>query len=402
MIVIHPRQTSVRRPRPGLLAIVAASLAVTNASAADACNIPVFRYALERWNSDLLDVHLLVHDSRLNPGQQEWIDGLQQSTGNLNVSVWNLDSETELPEFLSEPGRSGRPEPWCLIRGSGGAEPERTIWSGPLTPNTVAMIETSPARRQLARMLLQGDSAVWLVIRTASSRDSDSTVQMLTQTLRKLEDETELPDGIGLPGSELYSEVPLMVSFPVLEVDASDPRETFFLSHIRSFLPASSQDRESSTIIVPVFGRGRALIAMTADDLTPATVRDLTTFLCGACSCQVKRMNPGFDLLLDVDWKVQLFGADADAVLPESPATGDPPAIPSLVAIAPGSATADSIPPLKIVPEESGATGRQSVTRTLRTQHSGTATSRRFVWLTGTFVAFVIVGTVLPVVRRQR
>ena len=25
-------------------------------------------------------------------------------------------------------------------------------------------------------------------------------------------------------------------------------------------------------------------------------------FLLGACSCQVKRMNPGWDLLLNVDW----------------------------------------------------------------------------------------------------
>ncbi len=37
-------------------------------------------------------------------------------------------------------------------------------------------------------------------------------------------------------------------------------------------------------------------------------VSDLTKFLCGACSCQVKERNPGFDLLLSVHWTRELFG----------------------------------------------------------------------------------------------
>lgn len=61
-------------------------------------------------------------------------------------------------------------------------------------------------------------------------------------------------------------------------------------------------------LIVPVFGRGRALEVIPAKQLSESLVTDLTQFLCAACSCQVKEQNPGFDLLLDVDWELNLFG----------------------------------------------------------------------------------------------
>ncbi|NBU42089.1 MAG: hypothetical protein EBS51_15080 [Planctomycetia bacterium] len=36
--------------------------------------------------------------------------------------------------------------------------------------------------------------------------------------------------------------------------------------------------------------------------ITPENIEDAHTFITGACSCVVKEQNPGFDLLLDVDW----------------------------------------------------------------------------------------------------
>ena len=45
-------------------------------------------------------------------------------------------------------------------------------------------------------------------------------------------------------------------------------------------------------------------------------IHDLTEFLCGACSCQVKEQNPGFDLLLSTNWAEALFGEDSDGPPP--------------------------------------------------------------------------------------
>lgn len=393
--------------------LVLTVMAVVNGATrhnASACNIPVFRYALERWSSDDLQLHLVLRESQLGKADRQTIEDLTRednSSANLAATVWDLDGSAELPGFLTDLNLANKGEPWCLIRSTGGAEPPRVVWSSPLRQITSALIRTSPARETLAKMLVQGDSAVWVVIRGDDGKQADAVVQSLKTTLRKLEDETPLPDGIGLPGSELYSEIPLMVSFPILEVDAHDPAERVFLEHVRSFLPRSqsTSGEQQPTLVVPVFGRGRALVALTADDVDPETTSDLTTFLSGACSCQVKRMNPGFDLLLDVDWKQQLFG-DSDVDIPaDTLASGENSGIPTLVTIAPGNATTDAIPPLMVVSgssddanaaAEATAVGHYDALSTSASQGS----TRNFVWLTGGFAGLVVLGTMISALRR--
>ena len=114
----------------------------------------------------------------------------------------------------------------------------------------------------------------------------------------------ELPEGIGLPGSELYSEVPLLLQFSVLEIDPSDPKEQFLVRQLSGFQAEAFAAGEP--LIIPVFGRGRALEVIPASQLNAELIHDLTEFLCGACSCQVKEQNPGFDLLLSTNWNEAL------------------------------------------------------------------------------------------------
>jgi hypothetical protein len=56
-------------------------------------------------------------------------------------------------------------------------------------------------------------------------------------------------------------------------------------------------------IVVPVFGRGRALCALPESQITPKVMREMLEFLTGACSCEVKEMNPGLDLLMTANWE---------------------------------------------------------------------------------------------------
>jgi hypothetical protein len=55
-----------------------------------------------------------------------------------------------------------------------------------------------------------------------------------------------------------------------------------------------------------VFGRGRALGAWSSEGFGDEQIDEACLFLLGACSCEVKRMNPGWDLLLNVDWNESL------------------------------------------------------------------------------------------------
>jgi hypothetical protein len=58
--------------------------------------------------------------------------------------------------------------------------------------------------------------------------------------------------------------------------------------------------------IAVVFGRGRVLGAWPRDRLNEEFIEESTRFLLGSCSCQVKGQNPGWDLLLRVDWDEEL------------------------------------------------------------------------------------------------
>ena len=53
----------------------------------------------------------------------------------------------------------------------------------------------------------------------------------------------------------------------------------------------------------PIFGRGRVVPPATGEEIQPEAIREMAEFLTGPCSCEVKEMNPGYDLLLSADWK---------------------------------------------------------------------------------------------------
>lgn len=102
----------------------------------------------------------------------------------------------------------------------------------------------------------------------------------------------------------LRSHLPLRVAFSVLPIRRDDPAESVL---VRMLL--GSEDGltdEKGPLVFPVFGRGRALLALRGSDLTAAEVERWASFLAGPCSCQVKELNPGIDLLLTADWEERL------------------------------------------------------------------------------------------------
>ena len=109
----------------------------------------------------------------------------------------------------------------------------------------------------------------------------------------------------------------LLLQFSVLEIDPSDPKEQFLIRLLTAIQPEAAAAGEP--LIAPVFGRGRALEVVPAGQLNAELMEDLTVYLCGACSCQVKEQNPGFDLLLWSNWNTVLFGEDSEGPPPAEP-----------------------------------------------------------------------------------
>jgi hypothetical protein len=313
-------------------------LSIAIGSAACACNIPVFRYALERWRPDQCEV-VVFHRTALTAEQNNLLEKLTDTTtaknGHSSAKVVrsDLSQSTALHrELWSEVESETRAAlPYVVVRATISHGKVVNGWHGPIEAIGHSGVLNSPARKKLGRRLLAGHSIVWLMIGSSDEKRNVAARKMLTDNFDSLAGKIELPEGIGLPGSELYSEVPLLLKFSMLEIERSDQKEEFLVKLLSGFQRAAVAEGEP--LIIPVFGRGRALEVIPAGDLSVRLMEDLTVFLSGACSCQVKEQNPGFDLLLSVDWDMELFGEGGEP--PPAKTTRDRER-PTLLTIPPG------------------------------------------------------------------
>ncbi|GIW81398.1 MAG: hypothetical protein KatS3mg105_3205 [Gemmatales bacterium] len=287
-----------------------------------ACNVPVFRYALERWPPDPYAFTVFYHE-KIPEDVRAMIAALEKSSakdGRANIVVHWVD--------VAQDGHSPAHQWWreqkdvripCLVVHSPPRSGVATmVWSGVPTTATIQKLVDSPARRELSRRLLSGESAVWLLLESGNKVEDDAAFQLLTEQLARLEKQIELPKGETEPhtgllvppgpdqGAELLSKIPLKIDFSVLRVSRQDPAERFFVRMLLAVNPKLEQ--ATAPIVYPVFGQGRALHAFQGNELTPPGIEEAARFLCGACSCSVKASHPGFDLLLRADWTAVVGG----------------------------------------------------------------------------------------------
>lgn len=314
-------------------------LIVLLAVSAQACNIPVFRYALERWRPDVSEFYVF-HQGKLDTVAQGQVEQLQRRAGNgganATVKLVDLEASPNAPELAWWEGLKASAAsptlPYLLVRLPHPRGPVNA-WHGRLDEGLHSALVDSPVRTELSKRLLNGDSIVWLMVRSGDRVRDQKVRDLVLEQCQSLSSRIELPEGIGLPGSELFSDVPLFLKFSLLEIDRNDEHEQFLLQLFASFQPESF--REHEPLLIPVFGRGRALEVIPADGVDERLIGDLTAFLCGACSCQVKEQNPGFDLLLSANWDRELFGEDAH-LPPPAKENGEGNRAPVLLTIPPG------------------------------------------------------------------
>jgi len=324
------------------LAVGVAALA-SAAPACQACSIPVFRYALERWPAEPYEA-VVLHRGPLGPAEQAALDALRKTTEG-NAALTNLQVRTvdlEGPDGKqSEPllkGGDAGALPRLIVRYPDSLRVEEHAWAGALTTANVQALVDSPTRREIVRRLAGGDCAVWLLIESGDRAQDDAAARLLREQLRKLEGVLELPpqtDAEG-PGDEPPPEpkgeaeggesaLPkLKVAFSSLRVSQTDPAEKLFLDTLLGLDPELR--KEGKPIALAVFGQGRALPALLGDGINAENITDVCAFVVGPCSCQVKAMNPGWDVLMTADW----FGA-LDGQIVKDP---EPPALTGSVAAA--------------------------------------------------------------------
>jgi hypothetical protein len=308
---------------PRKLSIVSAVGLVIGLSAiAQACNVPVFRFALERWRPDAYRV-VLLHRGPLTAAEREIITPLELQQGDSlanfafrTIDVVDLETPTEDNaadrELLESLDAAELPR--LIVQYPEASQIAAPAWSAPLDHESVAGLIDSPVRQELVRRLASGQTAVWLLVESGDAEKDSAAAALLDEELKRLEEDLQLPELGASPDDELLANLPLEVRFSVLRVPHADAPEAALVSMLLHSEPDLAG--RSEAMIFPVFGRGRALFPLVGAGITSENVIDYATFLVGPCSCQVKEQNPGFDLFLAADWDGLLAeaGVPAEAI----------------------------------------------------------------------------------------
>ncbi len=286
-----------------------------------ACNVPVFRYALERWNSDPY-VLVVYHREGFTPDQQgaidEFVSASRDRSANLIVREARLGQNMPQPFQELWKAQNQPTLPWAVVRYPAPTGIEPSLWSGPLQAQELKTLLDSPARRELSRRLLRGDTAVWLLVESGDKSRDDALARLLETESKRLEQRLELPRS--LPDDPpLTSALPLKVAFSTLRIGRSDPGEHLFIDQLLNWDPRLKATKEP--LLFPVFGRGRVLPPALGEGIGPGMIETVARLLTGPCSCQIKQMNAGFDLLLAANWNA-LAGAEPAGQAASPPLVG--------------------------------------------------------------------------------
>ena len=289
-----------------------------------ACQVPVFRYALERWQTDKYHA-VIVHHAPLTAEQNKAVQRLERAvspiskTGaNLMLHKLDLASNPRIDPRWKGEVSTFKPDdtPRIALYYPVSAKIGEPLWTGDLTIKNVEGIIDSPLRRKIKSELLAGTSNVWLLIQGGKKAMDRQAEERLGKYLEQASRETKLPKGI-IPLEEagqlrsgpdegpidmddvLRSSVPLKIQFTTLAVSRKNPAEKIFIAMLLNH-SQRMRSRADQPIAIPIFGRGRVLEGMIGSDITLEHARGAASYLCAACSCQVKDENPGLDMLMAV------------------------------------------------------------------------------------------------------
>lgn len=276
-------------------------------STSKACNVPVFRYALERWPADTFHVVVYTQGAEDNALLSLKSNAVEKDSL-CNYSVDVVDANTSNGQKLAE--ANGITQfPWAAVYYPTNARVRGLVWQGPLNAANARRLINSPVRSALVEKLLGGEAAVWLFLKSGDPEKDKPALETLQKTLERASNELKIPStGVDINGNaiEVTDFVDYDVHFDVLQVSRDDPKEVI----LKSMLLGSESDLSyyNDPMAFPVFGRGRLLYAVIGKGIREKTVYDACRSITAWCSCEIKAQNPGIDLLLSTDWSAPVGG----------------------------------------------------------------------------------------------
>ena len=285
------------------------------------CSVPVFRYALERWDQDNFVAYVFYRDtmdsasgtrlSGLAALSRHVIDSSGQfknpenkNTANLLMVTLNLNDSLPAYEKGIWKKFGGTSLPWVIIRFPLAARIGQNLWTGPAGNLPVERLMSSPKRREMMKRLLAGESVVWIAVKSGEKKADKKAIATLRRGIDTCRANLSLPvlDTADIREYLSKDRPTVRKEFSSIVIDPSDSTESLFISMLRLCEPLLAKTPRQP-ILYPVFGRGRCLYALAGSGIAVERIIEANAFLIGPCACTVKEQNPGRDLLMTGDWK---------------------------------------------------------------------------------------------------
>ncbi len=347
---------------PALIALAAVVATMAPADSVRACSIPVFRYGLERWPADPYEL-VVFHRGPLSDEHQQVYDWLEtvgpEDGAGANIRLYPVDLDGEVnPQFKTLWETQNEANlPWAAALYPQPRRQALPAWTGEFNASAARALVQSPARQTMAKRILDGETAVWVLLESGDRAKDDAAAKLIGDQLTHLaatlkiegaEDVNDPAEALD-PADKLKSELPLRVAFSMIRVSRDDPAESML---VEMLLGSEVDLRDfNEPMAFPVFARGRALYALVGKGINVDNIYEACAFLVGWCSCQVKSENPGTDLLITVDWDASLSDLMVkDVELPPLRGLGA-----MVSSAATGTTTPPALTPTTAVPVPSGA-----------------------------------------------
>ena len=275
------------------------------------------RCALETWNAEQYHAYVF-HRGPLDPADQELVDVLASAPAKLGVNllVATVDvDETMDPAiehlWLDQPNSE---PPWMVVQSPSSTVSNSAIWSTALRTPSIGAVLTSPARQRIAEHLMDGHTAVWLLVESGDPVRDEVAIDTLTATLRAFEKSSTPPRPTS--GAKPGIVPPPLIHFSVVRVTRDDSAEEFLLKSLVPALPPSPMPAA-----YPIFGRGRTLPPLVGRRLNEEAIVQACQRVLSQCTNDLRESSRGSELLLGADWQSSTPTASAPAHSTNAPST---------------------------------------------------------------------------------
>ena len=176
----------------------------------------------------------------MTAGQKDLVETLQKArelgTANLRVCQIDVTKGMSGPFQALWKGQVKPTLPWVVVRYPVQSGIDLSVWAGPLSAESLSSLGESPARSEIARRLLRGDSVVWLLVEGEDPKQNDLLARRLTDASQELERTLTLPTPAP-DDPQINPDLPLKIAFSMVRVSRSDPAENLLVSQLVNWEP---------------------------------------------------------------------------------------------------------------------------------------------------------------------